>query len=146
MPKLVIIYGTGMGNTEMMARAVEEGAKSAGVDIVFKKLDIAKLDDYLKDIADADAIILGSPTYNRKMMMAMKRLIDSAEKLDLKGKVGTAFGSYGYSGEAVIDMNNKMKSYGMKVIEPGLRWKRIPDEEGLKKCRKLGKTIADMII
>lgn len=49
----------------------------------------------------------------------MKRLIDSAEKVDLKGKVGTAFGSY-----------------GMKVIEPGLRWKPIPDEEGLKKCRE----------
>jgi len=59
--------------------------------------------------------------------------------------VGTAFGSYGWSGEGPIVITNKLKGYGMNVIEPSLRIKRIPEAEGIEECRKLGKRIAEMI-
>jgi len=59
--------------------------------------------------------------------------------------LGTAFGSYGWSGEAVIVINKMLNGYGMNVLEPPLRIKRNPEEEGIEECRKLGKLIAEKI-
>jgi flavodoxin I len=64
----------------------------------------------------------------------------------LKGKTGAAFGSYGWSGEAPKLVLEIMKNkFEMEIVEPPLLIKYTPNKEGLQKCRKLGKTIADRI-
>jgi len=142
MAKLAIIYGTGFGNTRLMARAIQEGAASEGVEVVLKNITEASLDD----LKDASAIALGSPTYKGAGMPTMLKFAEEIGSLDLKDKIGTAFGSYGWSGEAAQQLIDKMKSYGMKkVLEPGLRIKRIPDEDGIEVCRNLGKVLAQKI-
>ncbi len=141
MAKLAIIYGTGFGNTGIMARAIEEGAKSEGVEVVIKKVDEVTL----SDIENANAIAIGSPTYKGAAMPTVIKYVESLSKLPLKGKVGTAFGSYGWSGEAAGVISKMLKSYGLDVLEPPLRIKRIPEEEGIEECRKLGKLIAERI-
>ena len=78
-------------------------------------------------------MVPGSPTYYKDMIASMKTFIFEMEKVDLTGKVGTAFGSYGWSGESVQMMTDTMKHiFGMKVMEPGLRLLRRPSEDGLK--------------
>ncbi len=141
MVKLAIIYGTGFGNTGIMARAIEEGAKNAGIDVVIKKVDEVSR----ADVETADAIAVGSPTYKGAGMPTVIKYVESLSKLSLKGKVGTAFGSYGWSGEAAGVISKMLKGYGMNVLEPPLRIKRIPEDEGIEECRKLGKLIADRI-
>ena len=126
----------------MMAKAIEAGLKEAGVDVELKKAARAKADD-LKDI---DAVVLGSPTYVRALIAAMKTFLFEMDKADLKGKVGAAFGSYGWSGESIAILTETMKNLaGMDVIEPGLRIKRRPTDQGLKECREFGKKIAEKI-
>lgn len=141
MAKLVIIYGTGFGNTGIMAKAIEEGAKSAGLEVLLKKVEEAKPEDVEK----ADAIAIGLATYKGAGMPTVIKYVESLGKLELKNRVGTAFGSYGWSGEGPIAIANKLKGYGLNVIEPPLRIKRIPEAEGIEECRKLGKKIADMV-
>jgi flavodoxin I len=141
MAKLAIIYGTGFGNTGIMAKALEEGAISAGLDVVIKKVDEA----IAADVEKADAVAIGLATYKGAGMSTVLKFVESLSKVSLKNKVGTAFGSYGWSGEGPITVTNLLKSYGMNVIEPPLRIKRIPEEEGKDECRKLGKVIADRI-
>jgi len=68
MAKAIIIYETRSGNTEMMAKAIETGLKESGVEVGLKKGARANADD-LKDV---DAIVLGSPTYVRALIAAMK--------------------------------------------------------------------------
>jgi flavorubredoxin len=98
------------------------------------------------DLRDVDVVILGSPTYHRDMIGSMKTFLFEMEKADLKGKVGAAFGSYGWSGESVQMLTDTMKHiFGMNVIEPGLRMLRRPDESGLKQCREFGRRIAEKI-
>lgn len=138
MAKLAIIYGTGFGNTGIMARAIEEGAKSAGIDVIMKKVDEATPQDAEK----ADAIAIGSPTYKGAGMPTVIKFVESLSKTPLKGKVGAAFGSYGWSGEAAGVISRMLKGYGMDVIEPDLRIKRIPEAEGIDTCKELGKLIA----
>jgi len=139
--KLAIIYGTGFGNTGLMAKALEEGAKSAGLEVSIKKIDEVSPGDVEK----ADAIAIGLATYKGAGMPTVIKYVESLAKVPLKGKVGTAFGSYGWSGEGPLVIAKMLSSYGLNVIEPPLRIKRIPDEEGLEECRKLGKLIADKL-
>ncbi len=144
MLNLLIVYYSQTGNTEKMARAVEEGAKSVvGVNVEMKYF--AKPEE----LAEADAIILGMPTYYHDIGIDMKNLLEgvSKEEIDLKGKVGAAFGSYGWSGEAPNMLLEIMKNkFRMDVIEPALRIKYNPDEEGLEECRKLGKAVAEKLV
>lgn len=131
-----------LGNTEYMAKAIEAGMKEAGVEVELKKAACAKADD-LKDV---DAVVLGSPTYVRAMIAAMRTFLFEMEKADLKGKVGAAFGSYGWSGESIGIMAETMVNlFEMDVIEPGLKVKRRPSEKDLEECRAFGKKIADKI-
>ena len=137
MSKLVIIYGTGSHNTERMAYAIEEGAKSEGIETVLKNVDEADK----SDVTGTDAVAIGSPNYNHAMMPSVKKFLTEISDMDLKGKVGLAFGSYGWSLEATQMINKILTSYGMEMIED-LLVKRMPGEEELELCRRVGTLLA----
>jgi flavodoxin short chain len=135
MSKAVIIYDSRSGNTGMMAKAIEEGMKEAGVEVSSKRTVNATA----VDIKDIDAVVLGAPTYHHDLIASMKTFLFEMEKANLKGKFGAAFGSYGWSGESVQMISDTMKHiFGMNVLEPGLKMLRRPDEGGLKQCQEFG--------
>ena len=139
MPKIAIIYASGSGKTKKMAEAIAGGAKSIPeVEVLLKNAVLAKVDD----VKDADALILGGSTYNSKLIRAMEPFLDRLGDLDLKGKSGAAFGSYGWSGEGVPILIDRMKSRGMSVIEPGTTAVQMPSKEILDSCFELGKSMA----
>jgi flavorubredoxin len=142
--KLLIVYYSQTGNTEKMARAVEEGAKSVvGIDVEVKYFVKPE------ELAEADAIILGMPTYYHDIGIDMKNLLENAskEEINLKGRIGATFGSYGWSGEAPNLLLEILKNrFQMDVIEPALRIKYNPDKQALEECRKLGKTVAEKMV
>ncbi len=144
MLKLLIVYYSQTGNTEKMARAIDEGAKSVvGIDVEMKYFVRPE------ELVEADAIILGMPTYYHDIGMDMKNLLEAASKegINLKGKVGAAFGSYGWSGEAPNMLLEIMKNqFQMDVMEPALRIKYNPDKNGLEECHKLGKSVGKKIL
>ncbi len=137
MTRLVIIYGTGSHNTERMAEALNEGAIAEGIDTVLKNVNEANK----SDVIDADAIAVGSPNYNHAMMPTVKKFLNTLSGLDLSGKVGLSFGSYGWSFEATDEINRVLVSYGMEMIKD-LLIKRMPGEEELELCRSIGTLLA----
>jgi flavorubredoxin len=143
MAKLLIIYDSHTGNTEKMAEAVAEGAKSvAGVEVNTKYFARPE------ELAQADAIIFGAPTYSHDMTIPIKQMLEEAAKanVQLNGKIGAAFGSYGWSGEAPRLVLEVLKNrFGMNTIEPGLAVLYTPNQATLEECRKLGKLIAEKI-
>ena len=139
MPKIAIIYASGSGKTKKMAEAVAGGARSIpDVEVLLKNAVQAKADE----VIDAGALILGGSTYNSKLIRAMEPFLDRLDGLDLKGKTGAAFGSYGWSGEGVPILIERMKSWGMSVIEPGTTAVQMPSKEVLDRCFELGKSMA----
>ncbi|MEM1563552.1 MAG: flavodoxin domain-containing protein [Candidatus Bathyarchaeia archaeon] len=144
MPKILILYYSRTGNTEKMAKAVAEGAKT--VQSVDVELTYHATPEQLKDF---DAIIVGTPTYHHDTTVDIKMLFEeaAAKNINLKGKVGAAFGSYGWSGEAprlVIEiLKNKFE---MEVTEPPLLIRYTPDATGLEKCKEFGKRIAEKLV
>lgn len=143
MKKLLILYYSRTGNTEKMAKAIAEGAQSSGnvdVDLDFH-VDAENLSGY-------DGIAIGAPTYHHDMPVDFKNLFETAavQGTSLKGKVGAAFGSYGWTGEApkliVEIMKNKFE---MQVTEAPLLANYAPDQTTLNACRSLGKRIAETL-
>jgi len=142
MPKVVIIYDTRSGNTGTMAEAIQEGMKEGGVEVLLRRTAQVKADD----LTNIDAVVLGAPTYHHDLIQSMKTFLFEMEKADLKGKVGAAFGSYGWSGESVQMMTDTMKHiFGMNVIEPGLKILRRPSERGWEQCQEFGRTVVEKV-
>ncbi len=140
MSKLIIIFGTGSHNTERMAVAIEEGARAEGIETVLKNVNDADKGE----LKSADAIAIGSPNYNHAMMPTVQRFLNSLSDIDISGKVGLAFGSYGWSLEATKGINNKLTSCGMEMLRD-LCIKRMPGEEELEVCRGVGSLLASKI-
>jgi anaerobic nitric oxide reductase flavorubredoxin len=141
--KVVIIYDTMWGSTELMARAICEGLSQRGVEN--KLIDLKKnhYSDVIKDVLTAKALVIGSPTINEGMMPSVAQLLSYLKGLHPLKKKGLAFGSYGWSGEAVEAISKEMKASGIEVLEEGLAVMFVPGEEDLGKCVELGQRVAD---
>ena len=118
-PTVLIVYHSETGNTETMARAVQEGASLVdGVHVVLKTVT----DATTEDLVSADAIIVGSPVYNANVSPQVSAFIASwpFEEQQLKGKLGAAFVTAGgvSSGEELTQMNilQSMLIFGMIVM------------------------------
>ena len=138
MPKVVVVYLSTSGNTKAMADAIVEGAKSRNVEAKAMNFNEARIEE----LKDADAIAIGSSTFYYRMLPPMEKFIESLEKAKIKAKIGAAFGSYGWSGEAPVMIAEKMRELGMDVIDPVLRIQYQPVEKDLEECKRLGKDIA----
>jgi flavodoxin short chain len=136
MTKVAIIYDSATHNTEIMAKAIAEGIRSEGVEVNLKHVHEAKIED----IKGVDGVVFGSGTYHHEIMPALEVFIDQLKNADMKGKVGAAFCSYGWSPEVVDLITNRLKGYGMETLD-GLLIHEKPDEAGLEKCREFGKSI-----
>jgi flavodoxin I len=141
MAKIVVVYLSTSGNTKAMADAIAEGIMSRNVSVSTMNFHEARIEE----IKAADAIAIGSSTFYYKMLPPMEKFIDSLEKANVTGKVGAAFGSYGWSGEAPINIADKMRKLGMEVIDPVLRIQYQPTDKDLEECKRLGKDLAGKV-
>jgi flavodoxin I len=138
--KMYVIYDSLTGNTELMAKAIADGAKSIkDVEVVLRKLDESFSPE---ELVDASAVVLGSPTIYGDVSDRMKSLLEAIKKIRLGGKIGAAFGSYQWSGEAPSILSEAMKSLGMNIIGPELLVELTPKGSDLKKCGEFGEAIA----
>ncbi len=148
MTKLTIIYHSRSGNTEAMAKAVQEGALAAGASVSLKQVAEATIDDLL----DCDAVIFGSPNYFNYMSGAVKEFLDQAYiALDNKAisKPYAVFGSGGDEGEpAITSIENVCNDFGDKFkfekATEGVAATEKPPPEILEKCKQLGKKMAQL--
>ena len=139
--QILVVYDTRTGNTDRMAQAVAEGARAVDkVEVVLKRVREAG-----DDLADADAIIIGSPTHSKQPSHAMKKFLSDWGKVSLKDKAGAAFGSYGWSGEAPGIIEQALRDQGVRVVAKALRVRGAPGEIALTNCRDLGRTVAASI-
>jgi len=140
---LAVFYMSSYGNTARMAEAVYAGADELeGVRVSLYDLEGGEIGPFVDLIEAADGLAFGSPTINGDAVKPVWDLLSSLAVVNLKGKVGAAFGSYGWSGEAVRMIEDRMRGLKMRVPVPGLRVKLIPTEEELAECREFGRSLA----
>ena len=138
MAKILIIYHSKSGNTEKMAKAVEEGASSAGATVTIKDAGDATADDML----NCDAVLMGTANYFSYEAGMIKDYFDRTF-FTLKGKVDgkpyATFGSYGGGGTVAIESLNKLcDNLGLKKAADSIGAQREPSSEALEQCKALG--------
>jgi NAD(P)H dehydrogenase (quinone) len=152
MTKIAVVYYSRSGNTEKMAEFVAEGARQAGAEVVLKRVK----DTDVKELKEADGIILGSPTYYGHSSGAMRTFLDKTVGLhgQLSGRVGGAFTSShnigGGNETTVLDLLHALLVHGM-VVQGAVEGDHYgpvsigaPDRRAETQCLELGKRVATL--
>lgn len=138
--KASVVYSTRTKNTLKIGELIADGISSSGVDVnIMNARDIKKPEDF----QGYDALVFGSATEGEDIMWPMEKALNLAKEADLKGIVGGAFGSYGWSGEASELIYNTMKnSFGMDMVSSFFRVKAGEIEGNEEAAREYGREIA----
>ena len=142
--QITILYDTMWNDTRKMAEAIAKGIKEANKEIEVKIINTAKSDktEIVAEVFKSKEIVVGSPTVNNGYLYSIAGIMEMIKGLKLKTKKAAAFGSYGWSGEAVKLLNEELKKAGFTLINDGLRCMWTPTEENIKECIDFGKEIA----
>ncbi len=139
---VLILYVSIYGNTRNIAEAIASGISKENVDV--KLFDINDTDyQIIRDaIEKADGILVGSPTIAGDVPRPVWEVLSLLATVKSRIKLGSAFGSYGWSGEATRMIEGRLSGLHIKLHKPSLRIKLIPDDAALKECREFGKKFA----
>jgi flavorubredoxin len=140
--KALVIYDTMWHSTQSMAETIAEALGQEGVDAKPMHLRTWHRSDIMTEVLDAGAIIVGSPTLNNGFFPTVGDILTYLKGLKPQNKVAAAFGSYGWSGEAVKLITKELEEMKFKVVDSGLKVQFVPDHEALQACRELAKKIA----
>jgi flavorubredoxin len=142
--QITIIYDTMWNGTRVMAEKIVGGIKDVDKEVNVKLFNIAKSDknDVVTEIFKSKAILVGSPTINRGILVSVAGILEEIKGLKFQNKKAAAFGCYGWSGESLKIINSGLEESGFSIIDEGLRAMWNPDEESITKCVEFGKRFA----
>jgi flavorubredoxin len=139
--KAVIVYDTMWHSTERMAEAINAGIAAEGVVSMPMGLRAYHRSEIMTEIFDARAVVVGSPTLNNGLFPTVADFLCYMRGLKPRHKIGAAFGSYGWSGEAVKLIDAELKEMKIEPVEPGLRVQFVPETPVIDQCREFGRRI-----
>jgi flavorubredoxin len=144
---LLIFYISSYGNTARMAEAIYAAAQEVpGVRASLYDLTGGDTNTFADLLEQADGLVLGSPTINGDAVKPIWDLLSSLAVIDMKGKLGAAFGSFGWSGEAVRMIEDRLRGLKLRVPLQGVRVKLIPTPEEILQCREFGLALGDELM
>lgn len=140
--KAVVLYATMWHSTEMMARAIAEAMAQAGVQVKILSLNEVHRSEVIFELLDAGALIVGSSTLNNNMLPQMADVMTYIRGLKPAHLAGAVFGSFGWSGEAVKDLEAALREMKVDVVAESVSVKHVPGPDVLAKCHELGRVVA----
>lgn len=143
--RAVIIYDSMWNSTEKMAWALEEGLGKAGIRCTSRNLKYNHISDIMTDVLDAKMVLLGSPTLNNGMLPTMGQFLSYLKGLKPQGRLGFAFGSYGWGGQAVKQLEQAMEELQWEQPLKGVNIEYIPDEAELAEVVEVGLKLGDLL-
>ncbi|SEM54486.1 Flavorubredoxin [Syntrophus gentianae] len=144
--QITILYDTMWNGTRIMAEHVARGIRLADPLVNVKLYNVARTDknDVISEVFKSKAVLAGSPTINRGILTAVAGILEEISGLKFKGKKAAAFGCYGWSGESVKILNQRLQEAGFQIVDEGLRCFWNPDEEAIKACEEFGLKVAGL--
>lgn len=140
--KVVVIFDSMWKSTAKMAQAIISGVESEDVNVRLMNTRKWHRSDIMTEVLDAGAIAVGSPTLNNNIFPVIADVMTYIKGLRPQNMVAAAFGSYGWSGEAVKMLNKDFEEMKLTIIDPGVKIQYVPDEADLERCFELGVKLA----
>jgi len=143
--KVVVMYESMWGATEKMARKIAEGLTQEGLSV--RLFDVATSDrtEIIKEMLTARGFIFGSSTHDNGMLPNFSGFLEFVKGLKPKNRIACVFGSYGWAGGAIGQIENVLKEAGIELAMPSLSIKYVPDEFEIKRCIQFGIDFAKKI-
>ncbi len=144
-PRALVIYDSMWKSTETMARAIFSGILQTGAQGKLMDLKHNHRSDVVTEVMNAGALVFGSSTLNNNMLPRMADILTYLKGLKPANKIAAAFGSFGWSGEAVKQINTCLEEMKLKIADPGIKVKYVPTHQDLKACVELGIRIGNEV-
>ena len=146
MKKVLIAYVSRTGKTEAMANFIAEGLRISGQEVDIKEISAIENE---KDVVGYDGYVFGCPTYHKDMTGGMKQFLFKAERANLTGKIGGAFGSHTHSGESapmIFDTMQHVFKMDMTDLGPlNLTEATVDSGDGMKAGQDYGKALGEKL-
>jgi len=145
--QITLVFDSMWDSTRLMAEAITRGILQADDQVTVKLYNAAKVDknDILSEVFKSKAILIGASTINNGYSYAIAGILEMMHGLKFKNKKAAAFGSYGWSGEAVKLVGAELEKAGFARVHDGLRIQWVPDESALTACESFGKEFVGLI-
>ena len=142
--QIALIYDTMWNGTRLMAEKIADGIKASDSEVNVKLFNLAKSDknDVITEIFKSKAILVGSPTINKGILVSVAGMLEEIKGLKFKNKKAAAFGSYGWSGESTQVITEALQSAGFEIMDEGIKVLWQPDTEANDQCNAYGKAFA----
>ncbi|MCM8779214.1 MAG: flavodoxin domain-containing protein [Candidatus Omnitrophica bacterium] len=140
--KVVIVYETMYGATEKMARKIAQGIISEGISVKLFDITQSERTEIISEMLDAQGFIFGSSTLDNGMLPTLAGFLEFLKGLKPKNRLAGVFGSYGWSGGAVKEIEKILQETGIEIVQPSLSVQYLPTPEELKKCFDMGRDFA----
>lgn len=142
---VTIIYDTMYNSTKKMADTIAKGLESKGILCKLFNSSLTDMSDLITNLFKSKGIIVGSCTVNNGHLRSIAAIMDEIRGHKFKNKVGGAFGSYGWSGEAHKKIHKELEEAGIKVVMEPISVKYKPDDEELVSCFQFGRDFASYL-
>lgn len=144
--KVIIAYVSAYGNTAKLAGRLAEGVAGTGIKAEVYNLEQTPVTELVDKVESCKGLLVGSPTINGDAVKPVHDLLSSLATLNLKGKLGAAFGSYGWSGEAVPILESRMAGIKFKVINSTVKPILIPTDADYQNAVEFGKAFGQAVL
>lgn len=129
----VVVYDSMWHSTEVLARTITDAFTEKGVHTKLYDLKVSDKSDIMTDILSASYIAVGSPTLNNTMMASVAGFLNYMKGLSPKRRKAFAFGSYGWGGQSVGEVENELKNAGLEICLPMVKINYRPGKQDLQK-------------
>jgi flavorubredoxin len=142
--QITVAYDTMWDGTRRMAEAIAHGITAADPGVTVKLFNIARSDknDLITEVFKSKVVLIGSPTVNNGILSAAAAILEEMKGLKFRNKKAAAFGCYGWSGEAIKIISERLKEGGFQVLNDGIREKWNPNSEAIDNCVRFGNDVA----
>lgn len=142
--QITVVYDSMWDGTRRMAEAIAQGITKADQAVTVKLFNVARSDknDVITEIFKSKAVLIGSPTINNGILSSVAAILEEIKGLKFKNKKAAAFGCYGWSGEAVKIISEKLTESGFQLLNDGIREKWNPNNEAVDSCIRFGSEFA----
>jgi flavorubredoxin len=123
-----IFYVSAYGNTEKMAHYLADKINERGIKAEAHEITSMPMEEIIHRIETSTGIMMGSPTINQDAVKPVWDVLSMVCAITNRGKAGAAFGSYGWSGEGVSLMTDRLRGLKFKVVDEGLKINFVPNE------------------
>jgi flavorubredoxin len=142
---VALIYASAYGNTATLAQAIAKGITKAGVGVETINCEFTDPAEIEAAVQKCDGFIIGSPTLGGHMPTQVQTALGTVLSTAAKTKSAGVFGSYGWSGEAVDEIESKLQDAGYRLGFETIRVKFKPDDLTLQQCKEAGTDFAQSL-